>query len=127
MKAFKQHRGVISPDDPLMLIASVVVTENILAYECVNSDGSKTDSAVVGKRSKLAGLALQNINNGFSGDIITEGIVTNVAWLFLKGDVIFLNGTFLSTTAPATGFIQRIGTMLTPITLELQFGESILL
>jgi hypothetical protein len=108
-------------------IVEVTVSENILAFEPINSDGTKADSSTVGKRGQLIGLALTNINNGFSGDAVLFGEITNPSWSFVAGNVVYLNGVTVSTTPPSTGFIQKIGTMKSNTTLEINLGPTILI
>jgi hypothetical protein len=108
-------------------IAEVTVSENILAFDPINSDGTKANSAIVGKRGQLIGLALANINNGLSGNAVLFGEITNPAWSFVAGNIVYLNGTTVSTTPPSTGFIQKIGTMKSSTTLEINIGTVILI
>jgi len=108
-------------------IVEITVSENILAFEPINSDGTKANSATVGKRGQLIGLALANINNGFSGDAVLFGEITNPSWSFVAGNIVYLNGSTVSTTPPNTGFIQKIGTMKSNTTLEVNIGVTILI
>lgn len=106
-------------------LIDVVVTENIIAFECVNSDGSKADSSLILKRNKLAGIAIAPINNGFSGKVKQIGTITNPVWNFIKGDIIFLNGTILSASPPSTGFSQMIGKAVNNNTIEILINQAI--
>lgn len=108
------------------LSTNIVVSENILIFDVVNGDGSKADSSVIGKRGKVVGIAQQNINLGFAGDIQHIGHITNNLWSFVQGDIIFLNGTILSTIPPTTGFIQKIGVAIAPNTIDINITNAIL-
>lgn len=108
-------------------LVSLTATENISQYDIVNGDGSKADSSITSKRGKVIGIASENIPNGFSGNIITEGEVENVLWSWLPGNILYLNGTILSTSASGAGFSQRIAIAKTATKIELQIGLSILL
>lgn len=106
---------------------TIAVTENIAAYELVNSDGSKASSYITGKRDWLLGIASASILSGFSGLVVMFGDITNSSWNWTAGNVIYLNGTALSTTPPTTGFIQMIGTAKSNHTIEIKIGQSILI
>ena len=109
------------------LSQTVTVSESIAQGEVVNSDGSKANSATVAKRNKAVGIANAAIANGFSGAVITDGIITFGSWAWVAGDIIYLNGTALSTTSPTTGFTQKIGVALSATIIELKIGEAVLL
>lgn len=106
---------------------TITVSENIAAYELVNSDGSKADSSVVGKRDWLIGVANAAINSGFAGTVTLIGDIINTSWNWTAGNIVYLNGTSLSTTPPTTGFVQMIGTAKDNHTLEIKISQSILI
>ncbi len=116
---------VINNDDKIMI--SITVSTNILKGESVNLDGTKSNSSIVGKRDKIAGLANTDINSGFSGDIVVEGILQNSGWSWSINDIIYINGTSLSNTPPSTGFIQKLGVAKNSTTIDIKIGQSILL
>lgn len=108
-------------------VVSVVVIENISQFDVVNGDGSKADSSIVGKRNRAIGIAINSINNGFSGDVRQVGQITNGGWAWTKGLAVYLNGSSLSHTAPNSGFIQKIGIATSTITIEVSINQSILI
>ena len=114
----------INLDSGIGIKQSITVTENISQGNVVNSDGSKADSSVVGKRNKAIGIANAAITSGFSGDVVTEGVITYGSWSWTAGDIIFLNGTSLSTTAPSTGFIQIIGKAISATKIEVKISQA---
>ena len=106
--------------DTIQLLA----TSPIAAYDLVNIDGTVADSAVVAKRNKAVGIAIAAIAAGFFGTVQTFGEITNPAWTFTPGEIIYLNGTALSGTAPATGFNQIIGQAKSATILELNLKQA---
>jgi hypothetical protein len=58
---------------------------------------------------------------------VIEGDITNPGWAWTSGDIIFLNGTSLSTVAPSSGFVQRIGIAKTSQTIVVGLGDPVLL
>jgi hypothetical protein len=116
--------SVMSLDSGIGIKQTITVTENISQGNVVNSDGSKADSSVVGKRNKAIGIANAAISSGFSGVVITEGAITYGSWGWTAGDIIFLNGTSLSTTAPSSGFIQIIGKAISATTIEVKISQA---
>lgn len=108
-------------------LVNIVVSENIAQFELVNGDGSKADSSVANKRNKLVGFAVNNIVSGFAGDVQQVGSIQNGSWAFTQGDIIFLNGTVASASAPGSGFIQKIGVAIASDTIELDINPAILI
>jgi hypothetical protein len=100
---------------------------NIAAFSVVTSDGVPANSGTVGQIGTVIGIALAAIATGFSGPVQTAGAVTNLSWTWVAGDVLFLNGTSLSTIAPSAGFVQAIGTAQNSSTVVLDLGIPILL
>lgn len=118
----------LGPDDiPDFTAVEVVATEDIPAFSVVTSKGKVADSGTVSGIEKVIGIAEADIDTGFSGRVTMIGEIDNPAWTFVAGDVIFLNGTSLSTTAPSTGFSQRIGTAKSDTVIYVNLGQPILL
>jgi len=106
----------------------VVAAEPIPAFSVVTSKGKIADSANPSQSlGKVIGIAPVAIGNGFSGLVTESGDVTNPAWTWTVGDLVFLNGTSLSTSAPATGFSQAIGTARAPTILVVDLWTPVLL
>jgi len=108
-------------------IITMVANENIPAFLAVTGNGLVANSNIISHRNKIVGLALANINNGFSGLVQTGGSVENNSWTWLPGDKIFLNGTALSTIPPSTGFIVQIGVAPASNAINIEIQPSILL
>lgn len=109
------------------LITKIVAQEFLPAYSLVNSDGTVANSNNIYKRNKAFGIVTQDINNGFSGDVVIDGEITYSGWNWNLGDILYLNSTVLSNIAPISGFNQRIALAKDPITIKLQIGKSILI
>ena len=118
---------VVGGGSSTTLTQVITVTATISQGQVVNSDGSKGDSTATTKRNKAIGIADANITSGFSGNIITDGVITYGSWSWTAGDILYLNGTSLSTTAPSTGFVQKIGRAISSTKVEVEIGEAILL
>jgi hypothetical protein len=108
-------------------ISEIVATQNIPAYCIVNGDGTRADSSIVNKRGKAVGITIENINNGFSGNIIQFGEVENLLWTWNAGDILYINGQNISTTAPSIGFNQIIAVAISSTKIDLNIQNSILI
>lgn len=105
----------------------IVSTEPVSAFAVVTSSGRNADSSSLASVGRVAGINLSAVGAGETMNVTNVGEVTNLGWAWTAGDVVFLNGTVLSTTVPGTGFIQRIGTARNSTTLIVELGEPILL
>jgi hypothetical protein len=115
--------------DPSTSIKNIpfVANDNISAFQVVTSNGKIANSSNVAHKNKIIGISLTDVLIGFSGTAIGFGIIQNSAWTWTIGDKIFLNGTSLSITAPATGFSLLIATAIAIDTLDIIMQPSILL
>ena len=110
-------------------VSDIVLTmnETVTAFNAVTSDGLVANSSTVTHRNRIVGLALTDINAGFSGAVRIAGEVFNPSWSWTTGDRIFLNGAALSTTPPSSGFVQLIATAKDTFTLILEIKQAVLL
>lgn len=109
------------------VIFSFVVAGNIPAFAAVTSTGLAANSATTAHFGKVIGVTLAAIASGFSGLVQVAGQLTNPAWAWSTGDLIFLNGASLSSSPPGTGFVQPLGTAKSATTIILEIGTPILL
>lgn len=100
--------GPAGPTLPRIEI-SITASEPIAIGDPVTITGYVGDSSDVTHAGKIAGIAITTAEPGFSAKVATEGEVTNSAWNWTAGDIIYLNGKALSVTPPAAGFLQEIG------------------
>ncbi len=109
-------------------LVSIVAEEDIPAFSAVTSLGEVADSGnPSGAFGKVIGVVPAAIEDGFSGDVIESGEVENPDWSWTAGDLVFLNGTNLSTSPPVIGFVQAIGTALGPTILLVDLQTPILI
>ncbi len=113
--------------DPGPGIVQVIASVDIPAFSAVNSDGTICDTSIVGKRNWFVGLSTASALTGFNVTIQQVGIISNSAWSWNIGDVIFLNGTTISNTPAVTGFVQKIGKAITPTKIEISISQAILI
>jgi hypothetical protein len=104
---------------------SYIATDNIAAYDPVTSNGKLANSNTIAQRGKIIGIANVATLIGFSGTVIGSGTITNPLWSWAIGDIIFLNGTSLSTTPPTTGYLQIIGTATAADTIDIKLPIAI--
>lgn len=109
------------------VIVEFVAQTNILAFQVVTSDGFLGDSAVTGQRNKIIGISNNNVLTGFTGNAITSGKILNPSWTWTVGDILYLNGTTISTTAPLTGYIQKIGTAIASNIINVDLSIAVLI
>jgi hypothetical protein len=105
----------------------IAATENIAAFVAVIVTGKMANSSTLAHYGKVVGIARQATAKGFIIPIVISGTLTNPAWTWTAGNVIFLSGAGLSTTSPVTGFTQSIGVAKNPTTIVIELGEPILL
>lgn len=104
----------------------IVANENISSFKVITIDGYNADSSDVTQRAKIAGITLETINTGFSGQVKARGEITNPSWSFTAGSPIFLNGTSISHTPPSSGYQLFLGVAKSTTTIELNFSYGIL-
>ena len=106
---------------------SLVATADIPAFSAATATGKPADSNNVFHKNIVIGITRAEIANGFSGYAVIDGEIDNPAWTWTAGNVIYLNGTTLSTIAPSTGFRVIVGTAVTATKIDVGIRESILL
>lgn len=112
---------------PGSLVTNFIAQEAITAYKVVTANGFQANSLNLLHRGKIIGIAISSVANGFGGTTVAIGEITNPAWVWVIGDIIYLNGTSLSTTPPSTGFIQPIGVVTASNRIDVQLKQSVLL
>lgn len=107
--------------------ANFTAQENIPIYRVVTSTGFITNSSTLGHRGKVLGISDTETISGFIGTALVVGEITNSGWSWTAGDIVYINGTSLSTTPPTTGFLQRIGVAVASDRIDIQIQQSVLL
>jgi predicted RecA/RadA family phage recombinase len=105
----------------------LLAAADLSAFTVVIANGNIADSNNMAHCGHVIGIALSNIAAGFIGVVATSGEVTNPAWTWLRGDVLYLNGTALSTTPPSSGFLQQIAIAQATTKVIVDMGPAILL
>lgn len=117
----------IALNSPSSVVVDCLAIENINSFKVATSLGTNGNSTLTSQKNKVIGIALADISSGFSGQVVAFGKVNNPLWSWVKGSKIFLNGTDLSITAPATGYIQIIGTAIATDVIDVRISQSVLL
>lgn len=108
-------------------VVSITAAEDIPAYSAVTSTGRRADSSNTGHYGKVIGIVPLAISSGFSGIVAESGEVTNPAWTWTVGEILFLNGTDVANTSPVSGFNQYLGTAKNSTTMVVKLDDPILL
>lgn len=105
-----------------------VASENIAQYDIVTSEGYRADSNDYNTRNKVIGFATTNILSGFPGKVLTLGELENVAWTWSAGDRLFV-GVLGATVnaAPASTYVQIVGTALSATKIDVYVHQAVLL
>jgi hypothetical protein len=106
----------------------IVSVEPVAKYSPVCSDGRVADSNDLSSLGRVAGVSADEAAGpGFPFKVQVVGEISNEAWSWSAGDIVYLNGTGLSTSAPASGFIQRIGAAKNSSTIVINLSDPVLL
>jgi hypothetical protein len=105
----------------------IVATEDIPAFLPVTSTGKMANSANNAHRGKVVGLNTESVMSGFVAQVQESGEIVNPLWSWTNGDLIFINGTNLSTSAPTTGWSQSIGVAKGPTSIVIALTDPVLL
>jgi hypothetical protein len=119
--------GPAGPTGPTGGLITLSVFENIPAFSPVISTGFIANSSSLTHIGKVIGVNPIAIANGFSGAVAVSGEVNNPAWVWVAGQVIFLNGSSLSSVAPVSGFSQKIAVAKNSTTVVIELGDPVLL
>ena len=123
---FTGTQRIISPN-PKQTYCVLVAAEAINKYQVATTTGYVADSSNVFHKSIIAGISIDDIESLHSGKVVFEGEVENENWTWTRGDVLYLNGTTISTTPPTTGFIVTLGSAISPFRVLVNISVSILL
>lgn len=107
--------------------AEILANTNIPAFSLVTGNGQIADSSNLAHFGHVIGISTAAVLSGFIDTVVTEGEVTNGLWTWVNNDKIFLNGTSLSTTPPASGFNQFIAIARNNNTIYVRLQQPILL
>lgn len=136
------QRGIGSGTDSRMFLASkgdghwelriperieFQAAEVIPPFSLATATGRVANSNNFAYYNKVIGMVDVSVASGFIGYAFSEGELTNGAWAWTPGAKLFLNGTTLSATAPATGFSQLVAIARTSNTIIMRLAQAVLL
>lgn len=105
----------------------IVATEDIPSFLAVTSTGKMANSANSAHYGKVVGLNTESVLSGFVSQVQESGEIINPLWSWTPGDIIFINGTNLSTSAPSTGWSQNIGIAKSATAIVIALSDPVLL
>lgn len=106
----------------------VIGFQNIPAFNIVTSTGKVGDVNDYNTRNRIVGISSEAINNGFPGKVVALGVITNPAWSWTKGDIIYVGVNGEPTNiVPSSTYIQVVGTALAPDAVNVQIQSGILI
>lgn len=100
---------------------------DLSAFAVVTIMGNLADSSDLDHVNRIAGVLTEDVAEGNYADAVAEGEVTNPAWTFEPGAILFLNGSAISQTPPSTGFSTKLGQAITTTRIYVHISESIVL
>lgn len=104
-----------------------IANENITIYKPVTFMGTIINTNNISHANKFFGISTTNTLTGFTGNLISEGEITNPSWNLTQGDNIFLNGSDFSNIAPVIGFTQLIGQAKNQTTIVLNKNQALII
>lgn len=109
-----------------VLVVEVAATEDLPAFSFVTAGGKVANSATLAHLGHVAGMTPVAVASGFIAKLIALGETTNKDWSWPATNAkLFLNGTAISTTPPATGFLQQLGLTRNSETIIIEPGPPI--
>ncbi len=104
----------------------IVMQQITPAWSIVTWTGYIADSSNTNHIGRIAGITIAACEKDVSTSVIVIGPVTNTSWTWNPGDELYLNGSGnLSTTAPTSGFVQKIATAKSANIIELLFSPPV--
>jgi hypothetical protein len=104
-----------------------LAAELIPAFSLGTADGHIASSANLGQFNKVIGMVREDVPSGAIGLAVVDEEVTNPAWSWSPGSKLFLNGTALSVTPPATGFSQMVAVARNAQIIIMKISQAVLL
>ena len=104
----------------------LVAKEFLPAFSVVTDTGYVANSTSTIHRNIIMGVSIADIQSGHAGIVVMAGRIVNALWNWLPGDILYLNGTSISTICPISGFRVIIGQALDQTTVKIEISESIL-
>lgn len=121
--------AVVVPSYSVEVSHAVTLISDVTIHfaDPVTVDGHVADSTEVSTLNRLIGLSVTEVSPGEPVSVLVSGRIENIGWAWAEGDLIFLNGKQLSTSAPSIGYIQQVGKADTPTSIILSISSPVLL
>lgn len=103
-----------------------IANEDISIYKPVSFMGTLINTNNISHANKFFGISITSTLTGFTGNLISEGEITNPSWNWTQGDNIFLNGSDFSNISTSSGFSQLIGQAKNTTTIVLDKKQAII-
>ena len=117
------NNGVVDSSESIIL--TIVANESIPQFQLMTSTGYIADSSNLAHINRVSGISINAITQNTSGEVLAYGKITNTNWNFTTGNILFLNGTAISETAPTSGFICQIGKVVNSNTILIDIKDCI--
>lgn len=115
----RQYSDLFPASAPLSALRVVTISNGELVY---------ADSSNVSHAYSVLGLLLQSTSTGQQVRALTDGPVMDAAWAWSPLLPVWLgNAGYLTQTAPTSGFQLQVATAVTPISLDFEIQEPIIL
>ena len=102
---------VLSTSFSVQVSHAVVITAkvSIQRFDPMTVDGYKASSSDPSTFGKMVGIALDGASPAQPVPVLVSGRIENNGWAWVEGDLIFLSGAALNSSAPSVGYIQQVG------------------
>jgi hypothetical protein len=108
-------------------LLDVQAAEDIPAYTFITVTGFKANSNNIAHYGKVIGIVQIATLTGFIASAVDEGEIQNPTWTWTPGAKLFINGTSISTTPPASGFSQKVAVAENANTIIVGLEQPVLL
>lgn len=105
--------------------ADYVAGASISSDSVVTSDGLIADNTNPAHKEKILGIANEARSAAQTGMAQVHGERINNSWAFTPNAPVYLNGTYLSSTKPTTGFVLQIGIALSATKITVRFERPV--
>lgn len=106
----------------------VELKEAARGFSVITTEGKCADSNDIAHAARIFGVTSGGrALAGQMREVHAWGQLTNLNWCWRANDVIYLNGTQLSTVPPETGFVLRVGCAINDHTIRIDLGEPVIL
>lgn len=105
---------------------SVEASEFLPQHKVITTDGYIASSSDITQRAKIAGIGIGDTDPTFLCDCVFKGVLESASFSFTPHQLLYLNGTTISETAPSSGYILQLGKSLTANKILVDIRRAIL-